>query len=251
MAQPQTQPQPQSNEPQAGQIRPAKDANKAFPKAKKTLPSTQEFLNISEIRDGVIVLKNGGLKTVMMTSSMNFALKSTQEQEAIVRSFQRFLNSLNDPIQILIQSRQLDIDAYIQKLREIERQQTNELLRIQTYEYRNYIKELVGLARIMSKRFFVVVSFTSVKAAVKVGIGGRIRSFIRPEQNIVQKRQSFEEDRKRLYERVDHVGATLSEAGLRSIVLNTQELIELLYSSYNPTTSQSQDLGEIDEIDLG
>jgi len=223
----------------------------AAPKAKKQLPSTQEFLNISEIRDGVISLKNGGLKAVMMTSSMNFALKSTQEQEAIVRSFQRFLNSLDDPIQILIQSRQLDIDAYLQKLKEIERQQTNELLRIQTYEYRNYIKELVGLARIMSKRFFVVVSFTSVKAAVKESIGGRVKNILRPEKQITQQRQTFAEDRKRLYERVDHVGAILAEAGLRSIVLNTQELIELLYSVYNPSTAQTQDLGEIDEIDLG
>lgn len=221
-----------------------------LPSPKNQRPSTQDFLDIAQIRDGVIVLKNGALKAVMMVSSINFALKSLEEQESTIRSFQRLLNSLDDPIQILVQSRQLDIDAYLERLKEIERQQPNELLRIQTYEYRHFVKDLIGLAHIMSKRFYVVVSFTS-GSAVKEGITDKAKGLFAPAEKVVVKKKSFQTDRKRLYQRVDHVGAILSEAGLRSIVLNTQECIELLYTVYNPSVSQTQDLGEIEDIDLG
>jgi type IV secretory pathway VirB4 component len=246
----QVQPQPEQKKHKENQAETRRRLFPFLPTPKKPAESSQDFLDISEIRDGTVMLKNGSLKAVLMVSSMNFALKSTEEQESTIRSFQRLLNSLEEPIQILVQSRKLDIDLYLQKLKDIERQQVNELLRIQTGEYRNFIKELVGLAHIMTKRFYVVVSFTSGRA-VNEGLAQKAKSIFSPAQTVTTTRKSFDEDRKKLYARVDHVGSVLSESGLRSIVLNTQELIELLYSVYNPTTSQNQDLADINELDLG
>ena len=121
--------------------------------------SAQEFVDIAEIKDGVVILKNNSLRAVLMVSSINFDLKSTQEQEAIVAAYQNFLNSLDFPLQILISSRKLDISPYMELLTEKENVQENDLLRFQISEYRAFMKNLVGTANIMAKTFYIVVPF--------------------------------------------------------------------------------------------
>src|SRR4030042_3165160 len=122
--------------------------------------STQQILDIDQIKEGVILLKDRSLRGVIMVSSQNFALKSEDEQNAIIYQFQNFLNSLDFPIEIVVQSRRLNITGYLDKLKELEKEQENELLKTQTAEYQNFIRDLIAGGAIMTKNFFVVVPFT-------------------------------------------------------------------------------------------
>ena len=119
--------------------------------------STHQLIEAKEIKDGIVIFKNGGLRAVLMVSSINFALKSNEEQEAIIDRFQGFINSVDFPIQILVQSRKLDISEYLKFLNERIEVQTNELLKIQTSEYLSFIQELVKLTNVMSKFFYVII----------------------------------------------------------------------------------------------
>ena len=125
--------------------------------------STQQFLEIDQIREGVILLRNKAMRGVIMVSSLNFALKSDEEQNAIIYQFQNFLNSLDFSIEIVVQSRRLNITGYLDKLKELERKQENELLKTQTAGYQKFIRDLIGRGAIMSKSFFVAVPFTSME----------------------------------------------------------------------------------------
>ncbi|MEA3398509.1 MAG: hypothetical protein U9R06_02065, partial [Patescibacteria group bacterium] len=125
----------------------------------KITSSTQQFLDISEIKDDTVILRDGSLRAVILVSSINFALKSEDEQNAIISAYVSFLNNIDFSLQIVIQSRELNIDNYIEDLTQKEKEQTNELLKIQTAEYIQYIKELISMSRIMSKHFFVVVPY--------------------------------------------------------------------------------------------
>ena len=133
--------------------------------------STQQFLEISQIKEGVIVLKNHALRGVLMVSSLNFALKSEEEQNAIIYQFQSFLNSLDFSLQIVVQSRKLNITGYLDKIKELEKKQKNELLKVQTTDYRNFIKELIKGGSIMAKSFFIVVPFTLFETKTKKATG--------------------------------------------------------------------------------
>src|SRR5690606_8228933 len=126
---------------------------------KPSRPSTQTHLPIAEIKDGVVILKDGTLRKVLMTSSINFALKSEDEQNALISSYVSFLNSLEFPIQIIVQSRKLQIKPYLAKLAELEKNQPKELLRIQIADYRAFVEELVDIGQIMTKKFYVVVPY--------------------------------------------------------------------------------------------
>ncbi len=126
---------------------------------------TQQFLEIDQIKEGTIILRNSGLRGALMVSSLNFALKSGEEQDAILYQFQNFLNSLDFSVQIFIQSRKLNITGYLEKLKELEEKQTNELLKIQTREYQEFVKSLIEAGSIMSKNFFIVVSFSPWETA--------------------------------------------------------------------------------------
>ena len=125
--------------------------------------SAQQFLEIDQIREGVLLLKNKSLRAVLMVSSLNFALKSEDEQQAIIYQFQNFLNSLDFSIEIVVQSRILNIAGYLDKLKEMETAQKNELMKIQTAEYRKFINDLIAGRQILSKTFFVVIPFTLVE----------------------------------------------------------------------------------------
>lgn len=209
--------------------------------------STQKYLDIAEIKDSVVIMKSGGLRSVLMVSSINFALKSIDEQDAIIYHFQSFLNSLDFSIQILINSRKLNIENYLDVLRETEKRQTNELMRMQTASYIEYIQGLVKMANIVSKTFYIVVPFSA--AETKEGGMAKLKATSNATQ-IVSSREVFEKYRDQLFQRVDHIIENLSGTGLRMTMLNTQELIELYYNLYNPDLSDKKGLADVAELDL-
>ena len=124
------------------------------------IKTTQEFVPIKEVRDGIAILKDGSMRAILMASATNFALKSADEQKSIIYQFQNFLNSINFDIQIFVQSRRLDIRPYVSLLEQREREQTNELMRVQTREYINFIKNFTEQSNIMTKRFFITIPYT-------------------------------------------------------------------------------------------
>jgi hypothetical protein len=211
--------------------------------------AAQQFVDISEIKDDVVVLKNGALRAILMVSSINFDLKATDEQEAIISAYQNFLNSLDFPLQILVSSRRLDIDPYIDLINEREKEQTNELLRFQISEYRNFVKNLVDTSNIMTKTFYVIVPFAFTEGK-KEGFLSRIRIALNPKQAIMEKNMEFESYKNQLWQRVDHIIAGLEGTGIRMMPLKTPELIELYYNAYNPAVIKSAERIEAEELEL-
>lgn len=213
----------------------------------KPSQSTQLFLDISEIKNDTVIMKDGTLRAVMMVSSINFALKSEEEQEAIVSGYVTFLNYLDFPIQIVIQSRKLDIDTYIKRLEEAERDLTNDLLKRQILDYKAYIKELVELGDIMTKTFFIVVPFSPIESQSS-GFFSRLAAVFSPTKVIQLKTEKFNKFLHELNQRVEHVRMNISSLGLTTVRLDTQGLIELYYNVYNPIVSQSQRLPDLKKL---
>lgn len=196
--------------------------------------SAQQFLTIETIQDDVIVLKNGGLRVVLMCSSLNFALKSADEQDAIIFQYQNFLNSLDFPIQFVIHSRRLNIAPYLESLKERQREEQNDLLKIQIGEYGEFVKTFTESTNIMSKTFYAVVPF-SPSVSVKEGVFDGLFSAIGLGKKENTAALHFEESKNQLWQRVETVVTGLHSFGIRSVPLNTEELIELFYGLYNPT----------------
>lgn len=198
--------------------------------ALKANPS-QRFVPIKEIRDGIAVLNDGGLRAILMTSSINFALKSTENQEAIILQFQNFLNSLDFSLQIVIQSRRLDIRPYLALLNERKKAQTGELMKLQINEYMEFIKSFTEATNIMTKSFFVVVPYTpTLQIAPPIGLFGKKNN----EEEEKKKVTSFEESRSQLEQRMSVVEQGLARCGLRVVRLGTEEATELFYRLFNP-----------------
>ena len=191
--------------------------------------ATQEFVSVKEVRDGVIVLKDGTFRSVLMASSMNFALKSQDEQQAILLQFQNFLNSLDFSVQIFIQSRELDIRPYLALLEERLVVQTNDLLKIQIREYIDFIKNFTEGANIMTKNFFIVVPYSPSVASIGSGINKVLGKEQKSESQV-----GFEEHRTQLDQRIAVVEQGMARAGVRVAQLGTEEAIELLYKMFNP-----------------
>lgn len=204
--------------------------------------STQTYLRISEIRENTVVLKNGGLRSVLKVSSINFNLKSEEEQNAIIYSYQGFLNTLEDPIQIVIRSKKLDIDKYLDDLKLKATKQTNPLLQKQTVEYAEYIQKLVEYADIMSKEFYVIVPQDPYRSR-NVSFLSKFLGFINSKDNyasIKQRRDEFDELKKKLSQKVNGVKIGLENCGLKAEELTTKELIQLFYELNNPIASRYQ-----------
>lgn len=216
---------------------------------RKVRASTQKYLPFSEIKNDVVVMPDSSLRGVLLVSSVNFALKSEEEQSALVQGYVQFLNSFDFPMQIVVQSRRLRIDEYLEKIKEKEKRQTNELLRIQTGEYRRYVGELVKLGDIMTKRFYIVVPYHPL-ADTKKNFISRIFELVKPANTLRVSEERFQMRRRELMKRVDHVQAALNSMGVLSIALDTQSLIELYYNTYNPNVSVSQPLVDIGKIQL-
>ena len=210
-------------------------------------PSTQKYLDIAGIRDDVVILKDGSLRAVLLASSLNFALKSEDEQNAIIGGYVRFLNSFDFPVQIVVQSRRLNIDAYIKKLQTLEKEQTNELLRMQTGEYRQFVQELLELQNIMAKRFYVTVPYSPV-ADIKRGFFSRLSDALHAATVIRLSEKRFQERKKDLEDRINVVATGLQSMGVNAVQLNTQSLIELYYNTYNPETSEQERLAPVEKL---
>lgn len=223
-------------------------AEKVTRRTKSGTP-TQQYLDILEIRDDTVVLRDGTLRAALLVSSINFSLKSTEEQDAVIEAYTQFLNTIDYPLQIVIQSRRLDIDDYLDNLKAIEKKQTNELLQLQTRDYRQFVSELVQIADIMTKRFYVIIPY-SPKADRPANFFARLRNVFQPTATIHLKQKQFEQYRSELFKRVDNTMNALDSAGLKSIILDTQSLIELYYNSYNPETSRQQKLQDVKKMNL-
>lgn len=209
--------------------------------------STQQYLNIAEIKDDTVIMKDGTLRAVLLVSSINFALKSEDEQNAVIDSYVRFLNNLGFNLQIVIQSRELDIENYLQYLKGKEKEQTNKLLKVQTADYIEYIKELTSLGKIMNKRFYVVVPYNALSDKHKSFLS-QIGESLRPATIIRLKEKSFRNYQEKLERRLDSVIGGLESIGVAVARLDTQSLIELYYKTYNPETSKNQELADLDKI---
>jgi hypothetical protein len=193
--------------------------------------ATQQFVPVKEIRNGIIVLKDGGYRGVLICSSINFGLKSADEQHAITLGFQNFLNTLDFSIQIVVNSRKMDLRPYLTLLEAKAPEQKTELLRIQLREYIEFVRSFADQANIMTKSFYIVVPYApriSTQSAM---------NFLRRENAAAKNataETSFAEDRAQLEQRLALVAGGLAGTGVRAVPLDTEEVIELLYRSFNP-----------------
>jgi len=206
--------------------------------------STQSFTIIDQIRDGVVIIKGSGMRALIKCSSINFALKSQGEQDAIIFSFQNFLNSLDFSIQIFINSRFLNIDDYIDILKEKEQEQQNDLLRIQTAEYINFIKDFIETTNTVSTDFYVVVPLEILEASgAPGGAGGGILSkFEFWKKPATMGKKQFYHYKNQLMQRVEFIKTGLHRLGITTRELSTEELIMLYWNLYNPQNLQKRTL---------
>lgn len=210
-------------------------------------PATQRFLDIAEIRDDMVIMNDGTVRSALLVSSINFALKSEAEQEAIIQSYVTFLNGLDYPIQIVIQSRRMNIDAYIASLAEQEKKTGNDLLRAQIADYRTFVNELVELGQIMQKRFYVIIPYDPLTNK-KRGFWQRLQLVLSPVAAAKLNDKQLADRREQLSRRTELAGGNLASMGLQTARLDTQGLIELYYNAYNPDVFEGERLGELGKI---
>jgi len=222
--------------------------------------STQRYLPFSEIRDNLIMMKDGSSRMVLRVHALNFNLKSTEEQDAILMSYQRFLNSLNFPIQIIIRSLKVDIEAYINRLKNLALKQTNSLLQEQTYRYIDFLTNLIDLAQIMKKEFYIIVPFDfenneSVRRTDLFGVFKSFWSALSQEESVADiraNRTRMEKLRRGNFERLSTVKMSLESIGLKAEEVKKEELIRLIYNYYNPRLKTENILKtDTDALNLG
>lgn len=207
--------------------------------------STQQFVDIEDIKDGVIILKNNGLRQILMVSGVNFDLKSEEEQNLIINSYQNFLNSLDYSIQLMVHSRRLNINGYLEKMGKLREQEANPLLKTQITDYIEFIRTFVESNAIMDKTFFAVVPYESaglsaIKTMSAGGIGGLLSGLLGGSKKTtastltIQQQEELKEKISQLSQRTGQVITGLNQIGLRVVPLDTEETAELLYNLYNP-----------------
>lgn len=228
----------------------------ATPAAKSNPNSTQNALQIAEIRDGIVIMNDGSFRSVVMVKSINFDLMSPQEREGVEYSYQGFLNSLYFPIQIFIRSQRVDLRPYIEKLDKIRSEHENMLLALLMEDYINYIDALSQQTNIMDKRFYVVIPYFPVADIQKAitqsknffsGLAGLFNS---KEQHVTINESDLAKAKDELRNRVQAVLGGLQQSGIQGLPLDTQELIELYYESYNPDTATRQQLKNFDDLSV-
>lgn len=207
-----------------------------MPQEKVKAQATQDFVPIKEVRDGIIILKDGSLRALLMASSINLALKSNDEQQAIIAQFQNFLNSLEFTAQFFIESRQLDIRPYIGLLEDRYALELDDLMKIQIREYIAFIKDFTERANIMTKNFFIVVPYDPSLMARGGGAGAVVEALIPSGKSASASltNEQFEQYRTQLEQRLSVVEQGLVRTGVRVVKLGTEEVIELFYKLFNP-----------------
>lgn len=216
--------------------------------------STQNTLQIAEIRDGIVIMNDGSYRSVVMVKSINFDLMSPNEQEAVEYSYQGFLNSLYFPIQIFVRTQKVDLQPYIEKLDKIRTEHDNMLLALLMEDYISYIDELSQQTNIMDKKFYIVIPYfpqDDVQKALtesKNFLTGLVNLFNSKEQHVVINEADLERAKTELRNRVQAILAGLSQCNIQGLPLDTQELIELYYDTYNPDTATRQQLKNFDDL---
>lgn len=203
--------------------------------------ATQQFLEVKDIREGVLLLKNNSIRGILMVSSINFALKSEEEQTAIIYAFQNFLNSLDFFCQIVIQSRNINITPYLDSLKDIEERQTNELLRKQTASYREFIKNMVVGDVVMTKNFYVVVPYNLMEIFGAKAIKKQFSVFDQKssgQNSQTMKDDEFQRCKTQLWQRMEYVSMGLKRCGIEAMPLTTPEIIELFWSIHHPDQAE-------------
>lgn len=210
----------------------------------KIIYTTQDHLDILDIKDGYVVLKNGVVCAVLQTNAVNFDLLSEIEQDAIIAAFSMLLNSITFPIQIVIRSKKLDISKYIEKIQRVETKIQDPLLRHQAEAYRKFVQEVIKTNEVLDKKFYVVLptrSSTPSQSGTSGPFDWVIRLFGTP-----NKRHNFNfekvlsEAKVELNPKVEHIMREFGRLGIKSRPMNTQELVELYFDIYNPSSSQGQ-----------
>lgn len=199
--------------------------------------ATQAFVPVKEVRNGVIVLKDGGYRGVLMCSSLNFALKSEDEQRAIVGGFQNFLNTLDFTVEIVVHSRKMDIRPYLALLSERMEAQSTELMRLQLREYIQFIRSFMDSTSIMTKLFYVIVPYTP--GIGKEAVAHALPFLSKKDTGTANESTSFDDDRVQLEQRMALAVGGLASSGLRAVPLDTEQIIELLYRSFNLSELES------------
>ena len=213
----------------------------------KISTTTQKYLDISEIKENIVILRDGSMRSVLLVSSINFALKSEDEQSALISAYVSFLNNLDFSLQVVIQSRELDMENYLNDLKRREKEHTNELLKIQMNEHIQYIEDLISIGRIMNKRFYLVVPYNP-SSDKRRGFFSSLMDAFRPTTLIRTKEDVFKKKGKKLLARVEQVQSGLNSIGLASVELDTQGLIELYYNTYNPVSSTHEKMKSVEKI---
>lgn len=223
--------------------------NKKAAAKKAAMPSAQRFLAVSEVKQDTLVMKDGTMRAILLVSSINFALKNEDEQNAIVASYVGFLNTLDFPLQVVIQSRELYIKPYLQDLLKREREQTNDLLRAQIADYRSFISELVEMGEIMSKNFYVVVPYDPLSNKQK-SFWSRFSEVFNPVRTVKLKADRFAKRKYDLEQRLRQVEGGLRGIGLEVARLDTQSLVEVLYATYNPDIALTERIAPLNQMNL-
>lgn len=231
-------------------ILPGKSGGAGSATGSKAGVSTQKYLKIKGIKDGVVELEDGSYRAIIMASSVNFALMSEEEQKSMIFGYQDFLNSLEFPIQVVIQSRILNIKSYLSKLVESEKMQENELLRLQIAEYREYIKQLVEMANITTNQYYVVVSYMGAPKVGGVSIAERVKQVVAPAREVKMEMKSYDKAIQELSQRASQVMGGLRGIGIRAAKIDTQEVIELFYANYNPDLAKTEVLAELERLNI-
>ena len=199
-----------------------------------TSKAAQDFVPVKEIRDGIVILKDGSMRAIVMASSVNFALKSGEEQQAIIMQFQSFLNGLDFSIQICIQSRALDIRPYISMLEGRYKDELGDLMKMQIREYIQFVKNFVEQTNIMTKTFFVVIPFSPTALNSDANVLEKLVAKKKNDGSAKTDAANFEENRTQLEQRIGSISQGLVRCGIRSVELGTEEIVELFYKTFNP-----------------
>lgn len=220
--------------------------------------STQRYLPFSGIKENIIIMKDNSVRVVLKCSTINFLLKNSDEQDSIIISFQRFLNSINFPIQIIVRSKKLDIDTYLNNLNSRALKQENKLLQNQTYEYIAYLKKLIEVAQIMKKDFYIVVPFdhewnSSVKDTSYFWFFSDFWKSITQNQeitNIKSQLRNFSANKKEVFKRVNIIQTWLENIWIKAEPISKQDLVAFLTDYYNPRMDSLNTISNIEDYNL-
>jgi len=209
------------------------------------LASTQQHLDIHDIDQNLVILKNGGVRLVLSCTAVNFDLLSEVEQDAIIAAYSALLNSLSFPIQVIVRSKKMDISFYLNKLKEAEKEQTNHFLKKRIASYRNYVEQLISKGEVLDKSFYVVIPY---QEGILTSPENPLKKFFSPRKKIVLNKNAILKKAKiQLEPKKEHLIKQFNKIGIKAKQLNTQELIELFYDIYNPDLARRQHLREAEE----